>query len=289
MPVLDAGGGVRLAYETAGGEGSPVLLIMGLGLPGAAWVRQVEALAPHHRVACFDNRGVGSTVAPPGPYRVEELAADARALLDHLGWADAHLAGISMGGMIAQQLALTARQRVRSLVLIATSGRGLGWRLSLAGLRLGLKVVFGRGKGRLRALGRQLISPQRLAEAGAEEMARQMAARVGPLPPASAFLAQYAAVVRFRSEDRLDELAGLPTLVIQPGRDLVIDPGESERLAAQIPGARLVRFPGSGHGVIAEEAEGVNRLLLEHFRSADEARARRAPAAAASRRTSSST
>lgn len=285
MPVL-AVGSVRLAYEMAGEEGSPVLLIMGLGLPGAAWARQVEALAPHYRVARFDNRGVGATVAPPGPFRIEEMAADAQALLDHLGWEDAHVAGISMGGMIAQQLALSARERVRSLTLLATSGRGLGWRPSLAGMRLGLEVVFGRGEARVRALGRQLMSPQHLARAGAVETARQMAARVGPLPAASAFLAQYAAVVRFRSEDRLDELAGLPTLVIQPGRDLVIDPGESERLAARIPGARLARFPGSGHGVIAEEAEGVNRLLLEHFRRADEERADgervgRAPAAAA--------
>lgn len=265
-------GPVRLAYEVAGQTGSPVVLVMGLGLPASAWRAQVEALAPHHRVLTFDNRGVGGSDAPSGPYRIDELAGDALALIDHLGWEDAHLAGISMGGMIAQQLALDAPGRVRSLALLSTSGRGLGWKPSPGGLRNGLGVVFGRGEARYRALQEQLFSQEALERFDPGQLSRAMEARLGPLPPLRTFLSQYAAVVRFRSEERLGELDGLPALVVQPGGDRVIHPGESVRLARLIPSARLVAFPGSGHGVIVEQAEAVNRLLLAHFRRADAAR-----------------
>lgn len=248
---------------------------MGLGLPATGWAAQVEAFAPHHRVLTFDNRGVGGTSSPPGPYRIEEMAGDTLALMDHLGWPDAHVAGISMGGMIAQELALAAPGRVRSLALLSTAGRGLGWKPSPHGLRAGLTVILGRGESRLHALQEQLLSQEALKRVDREEVTRKMAARLGALPPARTFFAQYAAVLRFRSEERLGELDGLPTLVVQPGRDRVIHPGESERLARRIPGAKLVCFPGSGHGVIVEEEAAVNRLLLAHFRRADAARGRR--------------
>lgn len=272
MPFCDHDS-VRLAYEVTGEAGSPVLLVMGLGLPAAGWQAQVEALAPRHRVLTFENRGVEPTESPPGPYRIEEMAADALALLDHMGWEEAHVAGVSMGGMIAQELALTAPGRVRSLALLATAGRGLGWRPpSAAGLRDGLGVVFGRGEARYRSLQGQLLSPRALEGVDRDLVTRRMEASLGPLPPPRTFLAQYAAVVRFRSEERLGELAGLPTLVVQAGGDRVIPPPESERLARLIPGARLVAFPGSGHGVIVEHAEAVNRLLLGHFRRVDSGR-----------------
>jgi pimeloyl-ACP methyl ester carboxylesterase len=217
---------------------------------------------------------VGGTDSPPGPYRIEEMAGDALALMDHLGWPDAHVAGVSMGGMIAQELALAAPGRVRSLALLATAGRGLGWKPSPHGLRSGLMVIFGRGESRLHALLEQLLSAEALKRVDRDEATRRMADRLGPLPPPRTFLAQYAAVLRFRSEERLGELDDLPTLVVQPGRDRVIHPGESERLAGRIPGARLVCFPGSGHGVIVEEAAAVSRLLLAHFRRADGERGR---------------
>lgn len=260
---------LRIQYQVAGEAGSPVVLIMGLGLPAAGWAAQVEAFAPHHRVLTFDNRGVGGTGSPPGPYRIEEMAGDTLALMDHLGWPDAHVAGISMGGMIAQELALSAPGRVRSLALLSTAGRGLGWKPSLYGLQAGLMVIFGRGESRLHALLKQLLSEEALERVDRGEATRKMADRLGPLPPPRTFLAQYAAVLCFRSEERLGELDGLPTLVIQPGRDRVIHPGESERLAGRIPGATLVCFPRSGHGVIVEQEAAVNRLLLAHFRRVD--------------------
>lgn len=278
MPRAESGS-LPIAYEVAGEAGSPVVLIMGLGLPGSAWRGQVEALAPRHRVLTFDHRGVGGTGPAGGPGRIEEMAGDALALMDHLGWADAHLVGISMGGMVAQEVALSAPTRVRSLALLSTTCRGLGWHPTGAGVRDGLHVIFGRGEARLRALQRQLMTREALARLDRNRLTREMRALLGPLPPARTFLAQYAAVVRFRTCERLGELAGLPTLVIQPGGDQVIDPGESERLARLIPGARLVSFPDSGHGVVLEKAAEVNRLLLGHLRRADEAREGRARAA----------
>ncbi|MCA9537524.1 MAG: alpha/beta fold hydrolase, partial [Myxococcales bacterium] len=135
---------VELAYEVAGAAGSPVLLIMGFSVPGRAWSGQVPALAERHRVAWFDNRGVGNTQARPGWYSMRLLADDARRLLDHLDWPTAHIVGVSMGGMIAQELAVTVPDRVRSLTLIATHAGGVRartptWRglMRFAGVTLG--------------------------------------------------------------------------------------------------------------------------------------------------------
>src|SRR4051812_40742140 len=99
------------------GEGPAVLLVMGLGLPGDAWWRTVPVLARTHRVVTFDNRGVGRSPQPAGPLTIASMAADAVSVLDAAGLARAHVYGISMGGMIAQELALGFPERVASLVL----------------------------------------------------------------------------------------------------------------------------------------------------------------------------
>src|SRR3954449_8827360 len=106
------------------GDGPAVLLVMGLGLPGDAWWRTVPVLARSHRVVTFDNRGAGRSERPAGPLTIALMAADAVAVLDAAEIARAHVYGISMGGMIAQELALRHPERVDALVLGATSGGG---------------------------------------------------------------------------------------------------------------------------------------------------------------------
>ena len=119
MPHLELDG-ARLYYETTGETGTPVLLIMGFAVPMTMWGAQVPALAERHRVIAFDNRGAGKTTARPGLYTMRGFADDAVRLLDHLGVERAHVTGVSMGGMIAQELALGHRDRVLSLSLVAT-------------------------------------------------------------------------------------------------------------------------------------------------------------------------
>src|SRR5437867_11783309 len=118
MPTVRSGD-ADINY-TATGQGVPVLLIMGLAADSAMWVMQTPVLAERYQVITFDNRGVGGSSSPPGPYTMEQMAADALAVLDAAGTDTAHIVGVSMGGAIAQHLALKAPERVRSLVLVST-------------------------------------------------------------------------------------------------------------------------------------------------------------------------
>src|SRR5262245_58072679 len=111
-------------YWDEHGTGEPVLLIMGLGYPSVMWFRTRPLLAEHYRTIAFDNRGVGRSDAPPGPYSISQMAADAAAVLDASGCESAHLYGVSMGGMIAQEVALQYPARVRSLILGCTAAGG---------------------------------------------------------------------------------------------------------------------------------------------------------------------
>src|SRR4051794_21272817 len=112
-------GDIELYYEEQG-SGDPLLLIMGLATDCAAWLFQVPDFARQYRTISFDNRGVGRSAKPPGQYTIHRMADDAAGLLDVLGIARAHVVGVSMGGMIAQELVLRHPEKVRGLVLGCT-------------------------------------------------------------------------------------------------------------------------------------------------------------------------
>lgn len=264
-------GDVELYHETAGDGGSPVLLVMGLTGRGAGWECQIPALAARHRLAWFDNRGVGETRCAIRPWTMATLAGDAAALIAHLGWEAAHVVGVSMGGMIAQELALTRPERVRSLTLIATHAGGRRPRRpTLPGLAAVLHAnVLGGGYD---AMARALYPAQYLARADHDAMRAQLRRSFPPLPRRNA-LAQLAAVARHRSAARLAAITA-PTLVVQAGRDRLIHPRESDRLHRLIPGARIERFADAGHGLIRQYAHAVNALLLDHFAAVDGSAAR---------------
>ena len=116
----------RIAYTIHGTSGPPVLLVMGLGMRGVVWRPQVEVLERDHRLLTFDNRGIGESDDAPGPWRIPDMAEDALRVLDAARFSSAHVVGVSMGGMIAQELALRAPRRVRSLTLIVTPPPGAG-------------------------------------------------------------------------------------------------------------------------------------------------------------------
>ena len=122
MPITTANG-IDLYYEIHG-EGEPLLLIMGLSLSSKSWFRTIPALSKQYKVIVFDNRGVGLSGKPNSPYSIELMADDAKAVLDAAGVESAHIYGISMGGMIAQRLALKYPERIRSLILGCTTSGG---------------------------------------------------------------------------------------------------------------------------------------------------------------------
>ncbi len=271
MPYVDVPG-AQLFYEVEGSTGAPVLLIMGFGVPGRMWKAQVRALAPHHQVAWFDNHAASDGPSLPRPTTIHNMAAQAIAVLDVLGWDTAHIVGVSMGGMIAQELALGFRARLRSLTLIATHAGGLTRLLPQPkALKLFASAFLGPKRKRAHAL-QQLVFPEEWLDANNVDKARLRDAldrKVAHSTPLSSRVSHLTAIVRHRAGPRLHELSGLPTLVIKPARDVLIDPKESDRLADLIPGAKLLVLPDAGHGLLHQCADEVSGALLEHFERVD--------------------
>jgi len=260
----------RLAYETRGEEGSPVLLVMGLGMRGVVWRPQFEAIGEHHRVACFDNRGVGGSDPAGGPLSMREMASDALRLADELEMESFHLVGVSMGGMISQEIGLARPDRVRSLTLIAThAGGSMPVLPGREGIKRFLRVHLSRSRdARLTALHQLLYPMEFLASAESRGLDERVRDQVGTPIPRATLLAQIGALFSHATADRLGGLT-MPTLVIKPGRDLLVPPTQSDRLSALIPDSELVEYPDAGHGITFQYAAALNERLLAHFAKHD--------------------
>jgi 3-oxoadipate enol-lactonase len=266
-------GDVELFYEEQG-TGDPLLLVMGLAADSTAWMFQVPEFARHYRTIAFDNRGVGRSTKPPGPYSITQMADDAAGLLDTLGIARAHVVGVSMGGMIAQELALRHPGRVRGLVLGCTypepddeihrqqrsSVTELGGTVSDAGdTTIDLTALDP-----FRFF--QLLLPRVFNQSYIDtELPRLIQVFSGALQygfSLEAILGQVAAVMGHRATDRLHQITA-PTLVITGDADRLIPPANSDILARSIPQARLVKIPGGSHGFNFETPDVFNREVLD--------------------------
>jgi 3-oxoadipate enol-lactonase len=258
----------RVYYDTAGERGSPVLLVMGFGVPGHMWMNQIDALSKHHRVAWFDNVGAGETRGRT-LLRMRDLAGHAAAVLDALAWDEAHVVGVSMGGMIAQELALSFAARVRSLSLIATHAGG--WRNVLpppASLWMFLRGFLGPRDQRVHALERLIFPDEYLRSVDMAPLRAALREHVVAAAPAWDRVRQIAAVFGHRAAHRLPSLR-TPTLVVKASRDRLIRPREHHRLHELIPGSRLVELAEAGHAVLHQCAARVNEALLDHFERVD--------------------
>jgi pimeloyl-ACP methyl ester carboxylesterase len=259
----------RIAYDLHGDSGSNVLMIMGLGMRGEVWAPQVAALQAQYRVATFDHRGVGASEPSDTPlWTMKDMAQDAARVMDDLGWERAHLVGVSMGGMVAQELALLHPKRFMSLTLIATQAGGpTGW-VPPADGALNFARTFVGGGGRLAALQALLYPPEFVASLDPGKMREQLEVRFGTPAPRSTMLGQISAVMRHDTRSRLPRLR-LPTLVVRPGKDRLVDKTRNDDLARLIPGAELVRLDDAGHGVTFQCADALNAMLLSHFAAAE--------------------
>jgi pimeloyl-ACP methyl ester carboxylesterase len=258
-------GDVRIAYE-ARGHGEPLLLVHGLGYDRRGWGPLPDLLAEEFRVLLVDNRGVGESDFPPGPYTVAEMASDAVAVLDAEGLERVHVLGVSLGGYIAQEIALSHRGRLDRLVLCSTSCAGPNQHpMPAAGVE-----AFGRFPAMEREAGLRLMVENSLgARAVCErpELVDEVYAyRLECAPPLEAWRAQLDAALAFDSFERLPEIAA-PTLVLHGTADTVIDARNGELLAERIPDARLHLVPDRGHLLVREEAELVARVVLDFLRS----------------------
>jgi pimeloyl-ACP methyl ester carboxylesterase len=259
MPFTDAPG-FRMAYETAG-TGFPLLLINGLGGDRREWLFQVPAFARRFRVIAFDNRGSGESESPPGPYTTAGMADDAAELLSFLGTERVHVLGVSLGGMIAQEVALRHPGRVERLVLACTSpGGDPSVRPSSEALAAFIRAPGGDREAELRRTIPFLYSGRYQRE-HPEEIEAFIARRLSAPASAEGYAAQLSAAVGHSAGDRLKGVRA-PALVITGTADLLVPPVNSERIAERIPGAKLVLLPGAPHRLFAENAESFNREVL---------------------------
>lgn len=259
----------RLAYQVHGTEGPPVLLIMGLGMRGVVWRPQTETLRRDHRLVTFDNRGIGESEDAPGPWTVLDMADDALRVLDALGWASAHVVGVSMGGMIAQELALRAPGRVRSLTLIVTHAGGpTAWVPPLTGLARFLAVNLLPEKDRYGALADLLYPREFLREVDRDAMAARMADQVGGRATSGLRAKQLGAVMRHDTRARVSTIEA-STLLVSAGVDVLVDPRRQRALARRIPHARHLRFERAGHGIIFQCASSLNPQLARHVATSE--------------------
>jgi pimeloyl-ACP methyl ester carboxylesterase len=252
--------GQRLYYEEHG-EGEPLLCVMGLGTDVSGWRLQVPAWSRSFRMVVFDNRDVGRSSYTDAPYEVVDMASDTLALADSLELESFHLLGISLGGAIAQELALAVPDRVLTLTACVSWGGGGRWARERARLDSVTAAVLSDEE----LLDQMLLLTlsERLFER-ADQMAlirEQILAY--PYPQRrEGFIRQLGAGARHEARDRLGGLT-MPVHVIGAEQDVLVPVWKSRELAALIPGARLSIVEGSPHAVNVEQAGELNRLVLE--------------------------
>lgn len=254
----------RLAYRVFGQTGPRVLFIMGFGMPGEVWTPQTDELQKDHQCCHYDHLGVGDSDRGPLFRTMPAMAEDALRILDDLRWDRAHVVGVSMGGMIAQELALRSQDRCQSLTLIATHGGApiASWPTA-KGMWLFLKGLFGGPKARSKSLPRLLYPEAFLQSIDPDVLREHMSARLGRPPAFRTMVGQLAAVWRYSTESRLRQVL-TPTLLVRPGKDILIRPSQTDRLAARLPNARVLRFDDAGHGVTFQKASEINAALRDH-------------------------
>jgi 3-oxoadipate enol-lactonase len=245
------------------GQGDPIVLIMGLGGWSGDWGTRFPALvAKHHRVIMLDNRGTGTSSRLVQSHSLEEAAHDAVAVIREVAGGRAHVLGVSMGGMIAQHIALDHPACVQKLILTATHCGGSRAVLPLPHLIPALFAppdmpVAQMLRNRLAA-----IAAPGWAEKHPELLEERLQSSLRAPTPLRTYRAQLEAVMKADRYARLDEIEA-PTLVIHGDADALVPYANGQLLAKRIHGAELATLPGVGHLPMWEAAEETARLVVE--------------------------
>lgn len=258
-------------HFTSFGSGPPVLFIQGVGVHGDAWKPQTDVLSAHYQCVSFDNRGIGRSQPPSTNLTVEQLADDALAVIDAIGWSSTHIVGHSLGGAVAQCVAIKAPQRVRSLSLLCTFARGSDAGANGRMMWLGARSRIGTPRMRRSAFLEMLAPPSALIGVDREAMARDMKPVFGHdlADHAPIENQQLSALRKFDATPQLAGFASIPTLVVSAEFDPISTPAIGRKMADGIPGSRYVLMPNTAHGVPLLSASAINALLYEHFAGAE--------------------
>jgi 3-oxoadipate enol-lactonase len=258
MPFVENQG--TKIYWDEQGSGEPLLLIMGLSYPSYMWHRTRPILAQTYHTIALDNRGVGQSDVPPDVYSIELMASDAAAVLDAAGVQKAHVFGLSMGGMIAQEFALQYPKRVRSLILGCTAAGGPH------AVRAEPEV--------LEVLMRQGMTPEEAKEAiipfiydpgtPRERIDEDMAIRMKWYPTSQGYQGQLQGIIGWEAYSRIARITA-PTMVVHGETDQLIPPANGRLIAERIPGAKLLLIPRASHIFETDQPGVANRAILEYL------------------------
>ncbi len=250
-------GGVRIGWEESG-KGEPVLLIMGLGYARQMWFRTRPVLDARYRTIVFDNRGVGESDVPTGPYTMGQMADDAAAVMSAAGVKRARVFGISMGGMIAQEFALRYPERVERLVLGCTN---FGGKTAKIAERPVLDVLRARGTMTPEEGVRAMVPYIYDARTPRERIDEDLAVRMKVYPTAEGYYAQVQAINTWSSVERLGELKAR-TFIIHGESDQLVPPENAGLLAGKIAGAEVVMLERASHIFTTDQPEKAHAAIL---------------------------
>ncbi len=267
MPQIKAGS-ININYDTYG-DGEPLLLIMGFGMPGMAWLPSLSML-PGFQCIYFDNRGTGMTDKPEGVYTVEQMAEDASNLLNALNIPKAKVFGVSMGGMIAQELTLRHPEQVVKVVLGCTTPGGP--EAKMASQEVAMKLVEGT---KMMASDPEqgldiimpLLYPEEFIKEHPEIKQMMMAAMkmIPPTPPDS-IDRTIAGVMTFNALDRLGQIK-CPVLIVHGDKDVLVPPENAHLIKARIPQAEMFMIPNAGHAFQAADLVGIHQRIVQFLKA----------------------
>lgn len=250
--------GIKI-YWNEQGLGPPVLLIMGLAYPSCMWYRTRPVLNASYRTIAFDNRGIGQSDVPPGPYSIADMASDAAHVLDAAAIGSAHIFGVSMGGMIAQEFALRYPERVHSLILGCTAAGGPTAQHAEPAV-----IEMLKSRGDMTAEEAAEASVPFIYDSGTPRhlIDEDIDMRRPWFPTRDGYFAQLQAIMTWEAYSRLPQIT-VPTLVIHGKNDRLVPPGNGELIAARIPGARLVMLDRAGHLFFTDQPEAAHTAIRE--------------------------
>jgi 3-oxoadipate enol-lactonase len=265
MPTVKVGD-INIYYESHG-SGEALLLIMGYGGYSGHWAPLIPSLSQEYRVISFDNRGTGRSDKPNIPYTIKMMADDAKGLLDAIGIDSAHVFGISMGGMIAQELALNYPDKVKSLILGCTF---CGGAKAIQPTPEALAFLLNPEMGKMSVEEQARIAvpwlwSQEFIDKNPEAVEMYVAITSEYPTPAHGFARQAEAIMFHDTYDRLSQIKA-PTLVIVGGADRIIPAENSKILASRIPNVEMVMLKNAGHGFFGEAAAETTGIILDFLR-----------------------
>jgi len=259
-------GSLRIHWESYG-EKTPLLLISGVSGGTWSWEESIEAWSPHFRVIVFDNIGAGRSSKPNHPYTIEEMADHAAAVLDAAGVTRAGVAGLSMGGMIAQKLALRHPDRVHRLVLGCTHCGGS--KRIPPNPNVIQQFANNKGLSPEEIIDKNLtllVTPQFLKSgSGALKRYKERLLKA-PIQPDYALKRQLDAISGFDACERIGNIQ-VPTLILTAEHDMLVPPENGRLLSIHIPDAVEKSFAGAGHLIYLECAQDFQETVMKFFRN----------------------